>query len=98
MIYEIPTDIDATSWEQETEVDGRTYKWIFRYNSREAYWYLTIKDLDDVVIAGGLKIVPGADLLRHIKGDDRPLGELIVIGTPTEDTLKNGGFVFYVEE
>lgn len=98
MIYEIPTTHTGPSWTQETALDGVTYRLTFRWNAREEYWYLTISDLDDVVLASGLKLVPGAALLRHLADfTKRPPGELIVLGTPMRDSLSAGDAVFYAD-
>lgn len=98
MILTIPIALADPSFVQETALDGRTYRLLFRWNSREGFWYLTLSDLDDVPIAASLKLVPGAALLRHVTDfDRRPPGELFMVGTPGRDTLGTEAVLTYLD-
>ena len=66
---------------QETELDGTTYRLAFRWNERDAAWYLEVRDLEDVALASGLKLVEGAILLRHLVDERLPPGDFVVINT-----------------
>ena len=98
MIYQIPPASDDLSFSQETSLDGTDFKFVFRWNTRESAWYLDLMTIDDVVLAGGLKLTAGAFLLRYITDARRPLGELIVLGVPTEDNLGKNAVLLYVDE
>jgi len=97
MIYEIPLTPTPASYTQETQLDGRTYQFTVRWNAREGYWYLTLADQDDVVIAGSRKLVAGALLLRHISGTDKPPGELYMSADATETGLGTSELLLYAD-
>jgi hypothetical protein len=98
-VFEIPIDPTPSSFVQETRLEGTTYRFLFRWNFREEYWYLSLLDLDDVAISSGMKLVPGALLLRHVADFTiRPPGELMVVGIPTRGNLGTDAVLTYVEE
>jgi hypothetical protein len=98
MIVEIPPALSERAFTQETLLDGTTYRLTFRWNVREGAWYLDLLTAEDVLIAGGLKLVGGAFLLRHITGAVRPPGELWVEGIPTETNLGTEAVLLYLDE
>ena len=99
MIVEIPPALpNEHRFTQETALDGTTYRLTFRWSVREQEWYLDIADTDETVLAGGLKLVEGAFLLRHIVGTTRPPGELYVVGVATETNLGQGAVLLYLDE
>jgi hypothetical protein len=87
MIFNIPIDPVHPSFTQETDLDGTTYVFLFRWNAREEAWYLTLSTIDSVIIAASLKLVSGAALLRHIPETPRPPGELFLDGVATRTNL-----------
>jgi hypothetical protein len=101
----VPCDASAPFWSQTTTLDGTPYLLTFRYNSREATYYLCIDSADGTVnYAQGVKLVSGIYLLRST--GDSPPGELIVIPAGTDDRsptlgdFADGGRcqLFYVTE
>ena len=97
LIYEIPITVTGPSWTQETALDGRKYLLTFRWNAREACWYLSLSDINNVSILAGLKLIDGASLLRHGVGVDRPPGEILCLGDPTYDNLGTDVRVVYMD-
>lgn len=98
MILAVPITPTHSSFVQETALDGTTYQLLFRWNAREEVWYLTISDMDDVVLAAGLKLVSGAALLRHLTDfDTRPPGELFFDGVATRDNLGTEARLIYLD-
>lgn len=80
----IPTDTTALFWTQTTTLDGVAYLLTFRYNSREACYYLTIASADDsVTYAQGVKLVSNFPLLQTY--GDNPPGELWAVSFSTSD-------------
>jgi hypothetical protein len=80
----IPTDTTALFWTQTTTLDGIAYLLTFRYNSREACYYLTIAAADDsVTYAQGIKLVSNFPLLQTY--GDNPPGELWAVSFSTND-------------
>ena len=94
--FEIPINPVRPSFTQETDLNGTTYVPLFRWNTREEAWYLTLSTLDGITIAASLKLVPGAALLRHIPETPRPPGELFVDGVPTRDNLGTEARLIYI--
>lgn len=64
---------------QVLDLDGRDFVLDFRFNSREACWYLSISTPDGTLLRAGIKLVPGIPLLSQHKADARmPQGELYI--------------------
>jgi hypothetical protein len=88
MIYEIPITSTAQSFVQETELGGITYRFLFRWNTREEEWYLTLSSVEDVIALSSIKLVSGAAFFRHCSNRNvRPNGELLLVGTATRTNL-----------
>jgi hypothetical protein len=98
MFLEVPIDPVRPSFTQETDFDGTTYVLLFRWNTREEAWYLTLSTIDGMVIAASLKLVPGAALLRHIPETPRPPGEFFVDDVPTRTNLGTEALLIYSTE
>jgi hypothetical protein len=98
VIYEIPITPTDPSFIQEVTLDGTTYRLTFRWNDRESKWYLTLTDLDDVVIVASMALVSGASLLRHVVDYTiRPPGELILVGVADRDNLGTDAVLIYAD-
>jgi hypothetical protein len=80
----VPCDAALLFWSQTTTLDGVSYLLTFRYNSREAAYYLNIGSADgltDYVV--GAKLVVGFALLRPWA---TPPGELVVLSGSDDDS------------
>ena len=62
-------------------LDGVNYQLVFKYNGREDFWYFDILDTEDNPIRSGIKVVSNWPLLRLMKNEPRPPGELMGIDT-----------------
>lgn len=82
----IDTDPVAPFWTQVTTLDGTPYLLTFRYNGREACYYLDIDSVDGLTnFIKGLKIVVNFPLLAYTGVN--PPGELLCVSTsPTNDS------------
>jgi hypothetical protein len=78
-VYEIPTAPGVPFYTQVTELDGVEYRLTFSWNGREGAWYLTIANLQDTIIRAGIKLVPNWPLLRKVRHEKRPPGELMAL-------------------
>lgn len=71
------------------------YTIYFKYNIRNASWYLTLKDSEDEnTILGGIKLMPNQDLLSRYIVEGKPLGKLLLLrtkNTPEGITQNNLG-------
>jgi hypothetical protein len=75
----------------DIELDARPFTLIFKWNYRGQYWIVEFWTRDDVLIHGGIKIVPTYDLLHNVRHiAEMPQGSLVVIDT----TKSNDPIVF----
>lgn len=80
--FRIPITPGAPRFSLETDVREVSYKFTFRFNSRESKWYMDITDPDtDANIRNGVKLVADYPLLRAFLGDDRPQAVFFAIDT-----------------
>lgn len=75
----VPTSASTPHFEQETELDGVAYRLTFDWNGREGAWYLTLATASGVVLRAGLRLVSNWPLLRKLRHESRPPGELLVL-------------------
>lgn len=81
----IPTDTSLLFWSQTTTLDGVPYLLTFRYNTREACYYLTIESQDGTTTyAQGIKLVSNYPLL--LTYGDNPPGELFAMSFSADDS------------
>jgi len=85
MSQTIPTS-DLPFYSLRTRLDERDYTFKFNYSTRQSRWYLSIYDVENVLLVAGLKLVANFPLLKYYKfRDGMPQGDLIVMCT-TADT------------
>ncbi len=88
---------------QQSDLDGVTYSFRFRWNQRSARWHMDLSTLDGSPIASGIALVPSFPLLRRLTHPSRPPGEIYLIdlaGQAESPTLEEFGTrfaLFYVE-
>ena len=105
-VFRIPVRTTPNAYTMTVELDGLFYDLTFRYNLRDAHWYMNINH-NDVVVINGLKIVHSADLLAqfpHFVVDDLlPPGTLEVRDVagsdrdPDRTTFGDDVFMLYTE-
>jgi len=76
---------DATFWTQVTELDGTNYLLRFRYNTREASYYMDLAEEDGTDISVGCKVIVDVPLFSNCVKSTKPPGKLIVL-TSNGDT------------
>ena len=95
-VLKIPTSNDPFSV-QRTDLEGQEYVLQFDYSERESVWYLTIKDVTEVPLASGIKLVCNWPLTYRLANPGLPPGDLIVISKSSDDSppgiddLQDGG-------
>jgi len=74
-----------------TRLEGRDYILHFAYNQREARWYLSIHDDEDIALVQSIKLVTNWPLLRFYHHDPRvPPGDMMVIDQTNGDKAPPG--------
>lgn len=102
-LYTLPIDPDSDAWEQDTELDGRQYRLAFAWSLREEAWYLDIASRDGTLLAAGLKLAEGVDVLRREASSETPPGPLVLLDMTgahaecTRDGLGSRWVLFYGE-
>jgi hypothetical protein len=81
-IYFITTFADKTPrWTQFVDLSGARYKFYVSWNTMQSNWYMTIFDIHDTILLGGIRLVPGIDLLKKYRASvpELPNGVLSVM-------------------
>ena len=96
--------IDVNDQLIEAELSGKTYYLGVSWNEEAQMWTLSVRNLDKQLLIGGIAMVPLYPLLRQLRRDDFPPGELIIAISGEQrqmlhrNSFKNGEAVlFYVE-
>jgi hypothetical protein len=63
-VYILSTFADKyPRWTQSVDLSGVRYQFYISWNTRMESWYLSILDTNEKLILGGLRLVPGIDLI-----------------------------------
>lgn len=79
MVITIPIEPGRPHIEQEVDLDGVSYRMAFDWNSRAGAWYLTLWTADGTLVRAGVKLVANFPLLRKVRHERRPPGELVAM-------------------
>ncbi len=66
------------SYDLTSELDGKNYLLTFRWNGRDAAWYMDISREDATPIRNGIRLSLGALLGSDTQSEDMPLGKFFV--------------------
>lgn len=97
----LPLQSDELRFVKILELDGEEFKFYIDWNSREGFYYLTVKRLDNTTIRGlvGIKIVMNCILNQFVVEDNFPNGALFAINENDEDpNLDNLKLIFASED
>lgn len=75
-------------------LDGIDYQLEFRHNSREDNWYMDLLDVAGNALRSGIRCVINFPLIRLMREDTRPPGELFCLDTrqiPNDPLLEDLG-------
>jgi len=98
--------INTTSYPlvtQQSDLDGVTYSFRFRWAERSATWHMDLRTLNDEPIALSVALVTAWPLLRRVVSPLRPPGELVLLdlGGPADPPAREGfgerWVLYYVE-
>ena len=101
-LRQIPLDT-YSDFTQQTDLDGVTYSFRFRWSTRGQCWHLDLSTLDGTPIATSVRLVSGFPLLRRVVDPVAPPGELYMIDMtgrdedPTQAEFGTRFCLFYVE-
>jgi len=88
---------------QQSDLDGVTYAFRFRWSERSSSWHMDLRTLDNEPIALSVALVTAFPLLLHVVSALRPPGELLLldlVGPAEPPTLEGFGdrwVLFYAE-
>lgn len=82
MIFEVPTSTTIPAYRQRVTLDGVTFVFRFRFNTRINSWLIDIFREDDTPVVVGRRCLIDWLLLRqHSYKEDAPAGHLTVFDT-----------------
>jgi len=85
-------------------LDESDYRFDFRYNKREGFWYFDMTDVLGNQLRSGIKCVINFPVIRTMAQQTRPPGEIMILNTQTSpldpglDDLGTISFFSYTEE
>ena len=100
ILHNIPLVSTTSTFRQTVILEGTEYVFIFRWNTRSRYWYMSIYDTDGTVLAAGRKLVADKPLLQRDTDQRLPPGDLWVLSGGVDPGLRDLGgsaLLLYVE-
>ena len=55
---------DSSFESEEVIIAGTTYNLLFKYNTSDAAWYITIRDTEFTPLVSGIKVMPNQNLTK----------------------------------
>ena len=80
-MIEIVIEQITPRFSQEVELDGRTYRFTFEWNDRDASWTFNLADVDGVEHLQGVRVSVGLPLIARFRNPALPPGILEAIDT-----------------
>ena len=102
-LIQLPLRSDVPAFTFQTDLDGTTYSFKFRYNSRMDRWAFDILTANDEPIVSGVLVLTGTLLLERFTDERLPLGDMFVLNkedenaSPGRDDLQKNVFILYDE-
>lgn len=82
----LPCKTDLTDFTFQTDLDGSTYSFRFRWNERLSAWFMDLSDVAGVALASGVRVVVGFPLVvRSRYNTAMPPGSLWASDTSSQD-------------
>lgn len=81
----LPLRSDSPHFDFQVELEGTTFGFELKWNSRDEAWYLTVRAADDTIVLAGLKLVVRHPLLSRYRRLGLPKGELEAVDTTGKD-------------
>lgn len=98
------SDGETPYYRQSVRLDDQTYLLDLKYNFRTEVWVLSLYLEDGTPLALGQNVLPGKDLLRYSKSQQKPSGTLTCVAkdgrrkAPALKDLGNGFGLYYFPE
>lgn len=69
-----------TRWKMFVDLSGVRYQLYISWNTRMENWYMTILDVNDRILLGGLRLVPNVLLFEKYRASvpELPIGDLVI--------------------
>ena len=102
-LIELPLRSDVPAFTFQTDLDGTTFSFKFRYNSRMDRWAFDIATANNEPIISGVLVVTGALLLERFSDPRLPQGDMFVLNkedenvSPGRNDLQKNVFILYDE-
>lgn len=77
----------------EVVLDGETYFLHLSWNEEDAFWTLGIENANHAVLVQSIKVVPDAPLLRWVRRNYLPPGELIASTPDRRDAVSRADLI-----
>jgi len=80
-VHSIPTFADKYArWKMSVNLSGVRYQLYISWNTRMSNWYMTILDVNDKILLGGLRLVPNVLLFEKYRASvpELPSGDLVI--------------------
>lgn len=81
----IPCRTDLDHYSMQVTLEGVIYTLVFRWNVREASWYMQIQDAQGNALCGGYKIVVGFPIAARSRVAGKPPGFFWAFDSTGED-------------
>ncbi len=78
-IVALPISADVPKQRFTIALDGAVYGFSFLYNTRAEAWMMTIRSADEQILAAGIAVRLGVDLLAPYSDARFPAGRLFVV-------------------
>lgn len=75
----LPADTTQTNYEFEAELDGISFRFRLKFNSRDETWVMSLHDAADAPLRSGVRVVSDWPLLKTLQNEGRPEGQVITV-------------------
>ena len=102
-IVQLPLRNDVPAFTFQTDLDGTTFSFKFRYNSRMDRWAFDILTANNEPIVSGVLVLTGTLLLERFSDPRLPQGDMFVLNkedenvSPGRNDLQKNVFILYDE-
>ena len=102
-LIQLPLRSDVPAFTFQTDLDGTTFSFKFRYNSRMDRWAFDIATANNDPIISGVLVVTGTSLLERFADARLPQGDMFVLNkedenvSPGRNDLQKNVFILYDE-
>jgi len=83
-IKQLPVSSDSANYQFKTDLDGTTYIFKFRFNTRSDKWMMDISTEDGIKLLSGIPLLVEARLINRFVDVRLPQGTLFLINTKDE--------------